>query len=509
MTESRLDKSKRNITAAILQYALNILLSWVGRIIFVRVLSADYLGINGLFTNLINILSIADLGIPAAMAYSLYKPLARCDTQKINSMISFFRKIYFFIAGAVLVIGLSLIPILPYIIKIDNPVPNLSSYYVLILINTVGSYVFMYRTTLLTADQKGYVLQRYIIIFRFISFVAKVIVLLAFRNYLVYLGCGVFVELCSNVAQNLGTLHHYPYLKEKVPELPESDRKAIWKNVFDLFIYRISGVIQTNTDSILISLYAGTVFVGYYSNYQMMILAVTAVISLIFSNVKASVGNMIASADSPSENRLKVYWTMESLNFWITAFSSISFICLFQPFIQLSFGSEYVLPFADVIVIVLIFYTSNIRQTIWVFRETTGLFHETRMVTTVTAVLNIILSAAIGWFYGMTGVLVATLISRIVYAWWKEPMILFGKVFGCSAKKYYINYLVQVLLFIIVCAASYFLCGFINVSNPYISFALKTVMCAVFPNAVFFALFFKNQGLRDLVRKLIPFKKQI
>ena len=507
MSESRLDKSRRNITAAVLQYALNMLLSWAGRIIFVRVLSADYLGINGLFTNLINVLSIADLGIPAAMAYSLYKPLAQGDTEKIKSLVAYFKKIYFVIAGAVFVIGLALIPVLPYIIKLDNPIANLNSYYILVLINTVSSYVFIYRTTLLTADQKGYVLQRYIMVFRVISFAAKVLVLLVLRNYLIYLGCGVFVELCSNVAQNSGTLRRYPYLKDKAPVLSESDKKAIWKNVFDLFIYRISGVIQTNTDSILISLYAGTVFVGYYSNYQMMILAVTAVISLIFSNVKASVGNMIASSDSSLENRLKVYWTMESLNFWITAFCSISFICLFQPFIQLSFGTEYVLPFADMIVIVLIFYTSNIRQPIWVFRETTGLFHETRMVTTITAILNIALSAVIGWFHGMTGVLIATLISRIVYAWWKEPMILFGKVFGCSAKRYYINYFIQAALFTVICGITYLLCKFVTVTNDYLSFVLKILMCTIVPNTFFFALFFKNQGLRDLVRKLLHFKK--
>lgn len=503
MAESRTVKSRRNVVTGLLQYAVTILLAWVGRIIFVRVLSADYLGVNGLFSNVISVLSIADLGIPAAMTYSLYKPLAEGDKTKIASLINFFRKVYVAISFAVLFIGLSLIPILPFIVKLDSPIPNLTQYYVLTLINTVVSYLFIYRTTLLTADQKSYVLQKYVIIFKFITFIAQTVVLVLFREYLFYLIIGVLTSVIGNIVQNRAVINEYPYLNSKALPLEADEKNSIRKNVYDLFLYRISGTIQTNTDSILISLFCGTVFVGYYSNYQLLILTVTTVITVVFSNVKSSLGNLIASDDSSLEHKQDVYWTMESVNFWITAFCSICFICLFQSFIEISFSKEYLLPLGTVIVIVINFYTGNIRQPIWAFRETTGLFHETRFITMVTAILNIMFSVVMGYIWGMFGVLSATVIARMLYSWWKEPMILFNGYFGCSAGKYYRTYILRFLLFTAVCALTYVLCSFINHGNIYTEFILKMSVCIIIPNAVFFPIFTKDSRIKELLKRLL------
>lgn len=509
MGESRLGKSRRNIIAGLVQHALNLFLVWLGRFIFVRVLSADYLGINGLFSNVINVLAIADLGIPTAMAYSLYKPIAEGNTKKIASIVAFFRKIYLCISFAVLVTGLVLIPFLSYIVNLEDPVPNLTLYYVLILLNTVFSYLFIYRTTLMTADQKDYILQNYIVIFRIVTFVAQITVLLIFRNYLFYLSAGVIVLLISNLVQNRVTLRHYPYLKEPAENLDGEDKKTIWKNVFDLFLYRLCGIIQNNTDSILISFYAGTVFVGYYSNYQAIVLAVTAIINIVFNGVKASLGSLFASKDASLEKKRKAYWTMELVNFWIVAFCSTCFICLFQSFIRLSFGSEYVMEFAMVIAIVLNFYTSNIRQSIWAFRETMGFFHEVRLITAVTAVLNIILSVVLGYFWGIFGILIATVIARMVYAWWKEPQILFSEYLESPVRRYFITYFLRFLLFTVVCTLSFFACEVTEaVPSQFLGFVLKMLICLILPNGIFWVVYHKNSDLKELTRRLIKPVKQ-
>lgn len=503
MSDSRLGKSRRNIAAGLMQYALNLLLVWIGRIIFVRVLSQEYLGINGLFTNIISVLSIADLGIPTAMTYSLYKPLAEKDSVKIAAMVSFFRKVYLVIAGAVLITGLCLIPVLPYVVKLDSPVPNLEVYYVLILANTVITYLFIYRTTLFTADQKNYILQRYTMIFRVVAFAVQTILLFMFRNYIVYLIGGTVTGIVSNIVQNIAAGKHYPYLKDPAEKLSDSDKKEIRKNVFDLFLYRLCGTIQNNTDSILISLFAGTILVGHYSNYQMMIVAITSILTIVFTSIKASLGNMIASKDTTDEKKIEVYWTMEKANFWLTAFCSVSFMCLFQDFVELSFGPEYVISLVTVGAIVLNFYTSNIRQPVWAFRETVGMFRETRHISAVTAVVNLVLSILLGYFWGMTGVLVATVISRMVYAWWKEPLILFRKYFKCSPRKYFTNYILNALIFAVLCAACYFICGAVRLPNIYVGFGLKVLICAVFPNLVFFLFYWRDPAMRDLIKRIL------
>lgn len=503
MNESRLRKSGRNIIAGLFQYALNILLVWIGRMIFVRVLSSEYLGINGLFTNIISVLSIADLGLPAAMTYSLYQPLADNDTKKISSLIAFFRNVYIVIAIAVFAIGMSLIPFLDKIVNLEAPIQGLEKYYILILLNTVISYVYIYRTTLFTADQKNYILQRYIMVFRVITFVAQTAVLLSFHDYFFYLFVSVLVALISNLFQNRASVREYPYLTDKAEPLSKSERKNIWRNVFDLFLYRMCGVIQNNTDSILISVFAGTVIVGYYSNYQLIILTLVSVLTIVFSGVKASLGNLIVSETSDNSQRQEVYWTMELVNYWMVSFCSICLICLFQGFIELSFGEEYLLSFGTVVALVLNFYTGNIRQPIWAFRETTGIFHETRNVTAVTAVINVILSLLLGYYLGIFGILISTVIARMVYSWWKEPLVLFNGYFGCSSKRYFVNYAIRFVLFVIVCSACCFLCEMIRISNVYVCFILKMLCCLLFPNIVYSVCFFKDKGLRDLINRLI------
>ena len=500
--QSRVAKSRINIAIGLLQYFLTMLLAWAGRMIFVRVLSEEYLGINGLFSDIINVLSIADLGLSTAMTYSLYKPLVEGDTKQIASLVHFFKKVFLFISGAVLAIGLILIPLLPYSVNLEKPVPDLTKYYLLFLLNTVISYLFVHRTTLFTADQKSYVLQKIIILFRFIAFVAQAAILFIFKDYILYLTVGIATGVICNIVQNQIAFRYYPYLKQKPEPLSSDERKGIWKNVFDLFIYRLSGVVLNNTDSILISIFAGTVIVGHYSNYQMMIFAVTSVLTIIFTNIKASLGNLIASKDTTAEKKLNVYWTMEDANFWLTAFCSISFVCLFQSFIELSYGTEYVVSIWTVIAIVLNFYTGNIRQPVWAFRETAGIFRETRFITAVTAVLNLVLSIVMGWLWGIFGVIIATVVSRMVYSWWKEPLILFNKCFGCSAKRYFTNYIVKFLLLILVGGVTYMLCSVINLPNAYIGFVLKAFCCLIFPNTVFLAIFIRNPDIRNLLNRL-------
>lgn len=505
MEESRIVKTKKNAITAIAQNLLNILLSLLTRIIFVRVLSSEYLGINGLFSNILNVLSLADLGMQTAMMYSLYKPIAEEDTDKIRSLVSFFKKIYLIIALVIFVVGIAITPFLKYIINLDSKIPHLNIYFILALVNIVISYLFVYRITLVTADQKSYILNKYIIFFKIITFVAQIGLLLLLRNYFIYLLAAIIVNFISNIYQNKAALKLYPFLREKgkQPELDEKEKDKIIIDIKSLFIYKISGTIQNNTDNILISVYMGTVYVGYYSNYTIVTTAVISVITLIFASIKASVGNIIATNDTELEQKEFYYWVLEMISYWIVAFSSISCVCLFQDFIKIFFGKEYILNMEIVIAIVLNFYTNFMRQTIWIFRETTGIFHETRFITTVTAGLNIILSIIGGYFYGMFGILVATVLSRMLYAWWKEPDIMFKKIFRKSAIKYYVIYIKRFILCVITAIITYLICMLANNFDIYVSFMEKIIICILIPNVVFVFYFRKSDEYKYVYCKLV------
>lgn len=499
--QSRVKKSTINIVVSSLSSVLSILLNYITRLIFVRFLSAAYLGINGLFSNVISILSMADLGLTTAMMFSLFKPLAQNDTEKIKSLVTFFKKVYLSIAFAVLLLGLTLMPFLRFIVNLDQPLDNLYVYYFLFLLETVISYLFIYRTILLSADQKQYILTLSEILLSIAIFVARILVLVFTKNYILYIAVGIILKLICNFIQNFIAMKYYPYLKVKGEKLDKETKSNIFSNVKASFIYRFSATIQTNTDNILISIFAGTIVVGFYSNYLLVVTGIVSCVSIIFNALKSSVGNFLAEENDP-DKRYQMFNALEVLNFWIVCFCSVAFMCLFTPFITISYGSDYVLSPLVVVMIVANFYTSNIRQTIWVFREASGLFVQTKYLTLVTAIANIILSIIFGYLWGVVGIIGATVLARFVYSYWKEPLILYKNVFNKSAKKYFITFIIRLIITTALCAGCYYLMILINFGNQIVNLLVQGIVIAIVPNLVLLLIHIKNKNFLFLIKKL-------
>ena len=291
---NRTKKSVTNIVFSLFSNAIIFILNYVTRLIFVRFLDASYLGINGLFTDVLSLLSLADLGMVSAMMYSLYKPLSDNDEDKITQIINFFKKIYNIIAIVVAVVGIALIPFLKFIVNLENNLDSLYIYYLLFLFETVTSYLFVYRTTLLSADQKNYIVVKWNIVIQIFKFVIRILVLVFFKDYVLYILCGVIVNFIGNLCQNALVFKYYPYLKKPVSRIKNEDKREIYNNVKSTFIYKFCSVIQMNTTTILVSMFVGTIVVGYYSNYMLMINGVVSVLNTLFSSIKSSMGNYIA-----------------------------------------------------------------------------------------------------------------------------------------------------------------------------------------------------------------------
>ena len=512
MKESRTEKATRNVVSGMFQMVINIFINFVGRIVFVQILDASYLGINGLFSNILSILSLADLGMSTAMMYHLYKPIVENDKNKIRDLVGYFRRIYLIIAGIVFCIGIAIIPFLKYIINLEQDIPFVQGYYILALLNVVISYLFVYRTTLVMADQKNYILNKYIIGFKILTFFIQIVILIIFKNYFLYLLVAVILNFVCNLCQNKVALRLYPFLKDTSLKLEEIERKKIFEDVKSLFLYKIAGTIQSNTDNILISIFVGTVSVGYYSNYSMLTAQIISVITLIFNNIKASVGNLIADAKATIDKKLELFNMLELANFWIVAFCSIALVVLSNDFILICFGKEYVLGIEVVIVMVLNFYTSNIRQTLWAYRETTGIFVQTKYITLVTAIINIVLSILFGYIWGIVGILAATVLSRLIYAWWKEPQILFRDVFQKSPKSYYWIYIKRLIFCILVTTVTYIVANKIVFSNIYIMFVYKMLVCCIIPNIIFLLVYYRTDEFKYLfdkiIAKMLPIKNK-
>lgn len=506
--ESRSKKVGRNIVFATIYQILKLFLAFVIRIIFVRKLGVEYLGVNGLFSNLLTIFSLADMGITTAMMYNLYKPLSENDELKIARYISYFGKMYRIIAIIIAIVGILFIPFLHLIVNLPENMPNIYLYYILLLLNSVLSYLFVYKTTLLMADQKMYIINKYDIIFYIILFILQLGVILYTESFALYLTCNVICTFLGNVFKVKETNKLYPYIKKRecIEPLTADEKKSIFSNVKSLFYYKIGGIIQSNTDNILISIFVGTIVVGYYSNYTMIILQCTSFITLIFSALKSSVGNYLVT--ETSNHKYEMFNMLETFNYWLVGVSTILFFVLIPDFIILCFGKEYLLSNVLLCFLVMNYYTSNIRQTLWTFRESSGIFEKTKHITLVTSAFNFVLSIIFGYFYGITGIVFATVLSRMLYAWWKEPYIIYKDIFKENHLEYYKTYIKRLLLTLGAMYILNFILSFIKFDSIFIQLIIKSIISLTIISALFFAIYKNSIAFKYIKNKfLINLKK--
>lgn len=507
MKESRTQKVKKNIVYAVISQFIKAFLLFLSRIIFARVLGPEYLGINGLFSNVLTVLSLADLGMTTAMMFSLYKPLADNNFILIQKYMKFFGKIYNIIAIVIFFVGVSLIPFLKYIVNLPSNVNNIYIYYLILLLNSVLSYLFIYKTTLLAADQKMYIINKYDTFIQIFQFALQLLMLLLFHSFILYLSIQVVCTLLGNILKVLSVNKMYPYLNNGInDELSRNEKKDIFNNIKSLFFYKLGGIIQSNTDNVLISIFVGTIVVGYYSNYNLIILQIINFVTIVFTAIKATIGNY--NVDSSIEEQYNMFNRLEFFNFILVGFSSIYLLFLVPDFISLCFGKEYVINFLCYIFIILNYYTANIRQTLWIYRETSGIFEKTKYITIITAFFNIIFSIILGKLFGLLGIVSATVISRMIYAWWKEPIIIFRDVFSKSSKEYFKKYIIRLLFILIISCILYITFLFIKIDNIIVLLIIKFLIISVLLFICFIAFFFKKDEFKFFKNKLLGDKHE-
>ncbi len=432
--KSRTQNAMRNISFSLVCRLVDFIFNFVVRIIFVRLLGEEILGINGLFTNILTWLSLADLGFGTAMSFSFYKPLAEQDEKKLAALTHFYRKVYTTIMISVLIIGLSLVPFLNLFIKMDNPIPHLTAYYIILLLNTTFSYLFVYKSSILRADQNEYMISMCSTIFNILKAITQIIVLLFYRDYRLFLIIQVIFTILNNLFVSHVADKKYPFLSKRV-DLNKKEKKSIYQNVSAVLLYKISATLLNGTDNVLISMIVGTVYVGYYSNYLFAINSITGFISIIFSSIYGSLGNLLH--DRNARKNETVFNSLVYFGYFIGCVTSACFIAVFNDYIRIFFGSQYLLSSATVLAIVGNFYLSCICQPIWTFRETAGVFKKVKYVMVCTAFINLILSIILGYIWGVFGIIFASAIARLVTYFWYEPVLLYRDIFKNDVHFYF------------------------------------------------------------------------
>jgi O-antigen/teichoic acid export membrane protein len=495
----RTKKSIRNVSVMFLTQFITLMLAFASRTIFIKTLGAEYLGLNGLFFNILNTLSLAEMGIGTAIAYALYKPIAQNDIEQVKSILAFYRRCYFFIGIFIIVVGCLMLPFLPYLIKGDITIPvNIYSVFLCFLINSAVGYFFAHKRTIIDETQNKYLTTSIDFTVNSSISIVQIIILWQFGNYMAFLFIRIFGTLLGSIIIFIFANRKFYYIKEKAIALSSSARKKIWSNVSILFFHRLGAVAIQGTDFLIISAFVGIESVGIYSNYTLIVGTVMTFCNLFIIGADASIGNAIATL--AKKEVYVVFCRMAFLIFCIGGISAICLVNLMNPFIEFWIGNGYILSNYIVYAIVANFFFMQNRWIVIAFRNDAGIFRPDMYKPLIEVVFNLSLSIFLVRIYGILGVLIGTLANTFFICIWVEAYIAHKYIFATSIAKYLKMYMAQIFALLISCVLSLYI-------NEYIElFAGKAAVSVSVAIFVYFLFFFKTEEFKyfvELFRKMV------
>lgn len=483
-----------------------IFLGFIGRTAFIHFLSAEYLGIAGLFSNILTMLSLSELGFSTAISYHLYKLLSENEQKKIAGIMNFYKNVYRIVAISILIIGLSILPFLKYIVKDTTFSLNyISLVYIIYLLKTVLSYLFSYNFTIAIADQKRYLLTKIDIVMHILMSLTNIFSLFLFRNYIIYLLGEIILGIIGNVIKAVRVHKEYSYIKEKIKISSEMKRKIL-KDVRNIFTGKISTVIVTSTDNILISALINVKTVGIYSNYFMLITYVQNMIGEITLATQSSIGNMLNS-----ESKEYSYIVLKRLTvilYFITSFSSVCIFNLINPFIEIWLGKEYLLGMSVVAICVLSFYIQILKTPLWFSVTGVGFFEKDRNIAILGAVSNLVVSFIAAYFWGLFGIFFGTVFSQSIQ-WILKTQLFIKKYLQISITEYVKLYSYLLILTVLMSIGIHIIFTFFTFNNRMTTFIIKFLICIFIPNLINLIIFHKREEyeyLLSLLKKIFKRK---
>lgn len=476
---------------------VNSLLMFVSRTVFISTLGTTYLGVNGLLTNILSMLSLTELGVGTAISFSLYKPIAEKDDKKIISIMAFYKKAYRYIGLFVFISGLIVMPFLKYIIKDYKVVDNLYIIYFLYLLNTAYTYLFTYKRTLITADQKGYKLVPFTTIFKVITIILQIIVLVLTKSFILYLVVQLITSLLENIVVNRYIDKKYPILNNKSEKIEEKELKVIVKNIKAMMFHKIGDFCINSTDNIVISAFINITAVGIYSNYLMIINMINQFVMIFFNSLTASLGNLIAQEGR--EKNFKIFNIIDFMGFWIYGFVTVCFYNLMNPFITLWIGSQNLLSKGIVIVVILNYYLTGMRVSVSTVKGAAGLYDDDKYIPIIQSVINLVVSLILVQKIGLVGVFIGTLISSVVLPCWYRPMLIYKKIFKVSPLEYFIKYLKYLIIVVINILITSTLINLTCSTLNIFTFIIMLLISVIVPNIVILLLFWRSEEFKYLL----------
>ncbi len=502
MQLERTKNAKRNFIFGVLYRLLMIILPFILRTIVIKYLGSLYAGATSLFSSILSVLNLAELGIGTSIVYCMYKPIAEGDDDKICALLKLYKKAYTTIGIIILAIGLILTPFVPNLVKGSFP-SDLNIYVVFIiqLLSTCVTYfMFAYKSALIEAFQRNDISSITHSILAFLEYIIQIILMIIFHNYYLYL----IISPCFNIIYNIiiAIIVNKKYPKY-IPKgnLDKEETSIIISKVRSLFIYKIGNVVSNSVDNIFLSAYIGLTTVFMYNNYYYVISSLFTILGVYYSSMLAGLGNKMVL--ETKEENYNLFNKLFFLQGWIIGWMVTCLLCLFQDFITLWVGEVFTFDITIVILLCIYFYTWKINDIAHTFKDAAGLWEYDRFRPFIASLLNLTINLLLINKIGVAAVIISTISCEITFSLFWGVRILFDKYFNVSFIEYLKKYLLYIVYAVVMMACSYFVCSLLHFNNLLVQLILKGVICVIVPNVLFIIINYHNDNLKWAINEVI------
>lgn len=486
----RTKNSIKNGVVSVIMSIVALIIGFFSQKVFIYVLGTEYLGLNGLYTNILSILSVAELGFGTAIIYNLYKPVAKNDYKQINILMNYYKKIYRIVACVIFGLGIIMIPFIPMIVG-NTTISHLNILFLLSLLEVVFSYLLTYKRSILYATQKNYIVNIIHIFYLFLFNLIEIVLLILTQSYILYLIVKIVCRCLENIAINIYVNRHYSYLQRDLTSLDDTTKKDIKTKVKGLLFHNIGSALVQGTDNIIISNMFGLTVVGLYSNYYMITNSINGLITQLFQSITSSVGSLLI--DDNKEKSYSIYKNILFVNSFIYCFVSSCIISTITVFIELWLGADYLLSNFILITLMINFYLQGMKKTNSLFKNAAGVFYEDRYVPILESAINLVASILLGYVFGVAGVFIGTIISSMVLILYSYPIFVYKKLFNRSYFAYLKDNLIYYFTDITLMIISFMVTSQIHLNNLFLTFCVQLILAFIIISA-YYLIFYRKRS---------------
>lgn len=506
MKVERVKNAGRNIGAGMLSVAVSLILPFITRTVMIYTLGKLFTGLAGLFQSVFQLMNIAELGLGGAIVFFMYDPIAKDDTDKICALLNLYRKAYRVIGIVVFVAGLLLLPFLQYLIK-DQEIPNVNIYviYLIQLCSSVAGYLlFPEKKLLLVAYQRNDITSKTLLMTDFLKNSLQILILCLFKNYYLFVAVGLVFDCLNHILNCCVSLRMYPDYKCR-GSVDDALRHVLIGKVKALFTYKIGDIIYGFADNIVVSAFLGLNILAIYNNYYYIIMALFSVLAVYYASIRSGIGNTLVL--ETKEDNYKYFNILQFVQQWLIGWITICLLCLFQPFMVIWVGEEWVLAFPIVVAFCIYFYVWKVQDIVVIYKDAAGLWENDRWRPLITSVANLLLNILTVKFWGLYGVIYSTIVSIVLIDMPWLSRSLFYDYFKEGRFSYYWGIIKSFFLTIIIGGLTWWICSWINVGNI-VGFVIKLLICLVVPNMLYYLIYFNRWEMKEIFLILKKYVKK-